>query len=165
MFASIQRLATFTFVIGLVGFAAPRCAAAQAAVATASADRAAGLRVVKAIHARYPFLHVMEFGGMTDHPSIIFAMPLASWQALSKRERRALIAYMATMPAAARAAPERFIDTPRNAPAYSLIWRAVKRIPDGAWQIMVGTPVRAHGQIVDMDLDHAVACGSAIADC
>lgn len=165
MSASIQRLARFAFLVALVGIARSHRADAQAADATASADRAAGLRVVKAIHARYPFLHVMEFGGMTDQPSIVFAMPFSVWRALSAHERGALITYMAAMPAAARATPERFIDTPRDAPAYGLILRNVRSIPDGAWQIFVGRPVRAHGRVVDLETDSTVACGPAIAGC
>ena len=102
---------------------------------------------------------------MTDQPSIVFAMPLGAWRALSTHERGALITYMATMPAAARATPERFIDTPRDAPAYGLILRNVQSIPDGAWQIFVGRPVRAHGRVVDLETDSIVACGPAIAGC
>jgi len=165
MFASIRRLATFSSIIGLVGFAAPRAATAQAADGKPSADRAVALRVIRSVQARYPFLHVMEFGGMTDQPSIVFAMPLSVWQALSGSERAALITYMATVPAAARATLEKFIDTPRDAPAYSLILRNVRSIPDGAWQIFVGRQVRAHGRVVDLETDSTVACGPAIAGC
>ena len=69
------------------------------------------------------------------------------------------------MPAAARAQPEAFIDVPTSAPAYEQIRSNVQRIPDGAWRIVVGTPVREHGHVIDMELDSAVACGPTLFEC
>jgi hypothetical protein len=126
-----------------------------------AAEVSRGRQIVAQLHARHPFIQLMEFGGLTDNVSLMLPIPTSAWRRLSTSDKAALVRYVGDAVSRARAHPGEYMTTPPSAPAYDAIRSKVAKIRDGHWQIMGGTLVGGD----DMDEGDVLACGDELPEC
>lgn len=133
-------------------------AAARIADSVYTAQRiAAGARIHSRIVGKYPFAKPFLFG-FAD-PALAWFLPDVEWQGLSHTERAALVAFMPTLVAQARANPEPVADLPSSAPLFKAMVARVRSLSPGQWVIGVGSITRSGGETT-LTIDDTVVCGS-----
>jgi hypothetical protein len=84
-------------------------------------------------------VYVLVMGEATDSPFMQLGMPRTVWDGIPEANRAALVAYVKSQIAEARAHPEKFGYIPFTAPAYASAKRNIGNMKDGAWEVGVGT--------------------------
>lgn len=151
MFKTVGQIGVATLVI-FGAFASPQSADAK--------NEKSGAEIYTMLVKKYPSIQQPDVRGLaTSTPRVTLYMPFKVWAKLTNAEKQNVQAYMPTLVARVKEAPDTYVGIPSSAPVYGAFRAKIPTLSSNAWEIIGGNIIRSSRGGNTMTVDRTLACG------